>query len=136
MVQMGDVTRQDEGVYLPLVKMGNFTRDMTLASGSLVVMNVGFRPTYILFFASSAPSPAVSIGTSNNVDQERFLDSRHAETANTWAASGGVCISLITALGAQQSAEITTFDVGGFTLAWTKIGSPTGLASVGYIAYK
>ena len=49
--------------------------------------------------------------------------------------TGGVdqSISFRTALGVNQSAKVTTWGTDGFTLTWTKAGSPSGTMQISYL---
>ena len=115
---------------------GSFTRDMSLASGNQSVTGVGFIPSCILFLGGVAGTAAASIGFSDNVNSERFLDNRHAESANVWLSGAGSSISVVTGVGLQQFAVINSFDSDGFTLTWTKVGAITGSGVFSYLAYR
>jgi hypothetical protein len=114
-------------------KIVSFTRDLSTASGTQAVTGVGFQPTSILLFASAA-------GTGIATD---FVSVSGADSAKTSVA----IVSGVGAVGVFQlldtaiirlftdtttsniaTATLSSYDSDGFTLSWTKTGSPTGTA--------
>lgn len=53
-----------------------------------------------------------------------------------YQTSTSTLIVLNTAGSTDQNATIASYDADGFTLTWTKTGSPTGTATLLFICYK
>lgn len=116
-------------------KVGSLTRDMTAASGNVAYTGVGFKPKAI-----------VSTGGTNateNFMMAGFDDgtTRGAVASNPGGA--GTCqlnlsgIFIPSAAATSQTAVVASFDSDGFTLTWTKTGSPSaGTATVYFLALR
>jgi hypothetical protein len=110
--------------------IGNFTRDLTAATGSVQITGVGFKPRKITFFGRVNGTASSSNGISN--DTGNFSNSVTHDPAVGYE-DNTKCLAFTTAVGSYQTA-IATMGANGFTLEWTKTGTPTGTAIVGYIA--
>lgn len=120
---------------LPInVKVGSLTRNTTTASGTQAVTGVGFKPKVVLFLAADAGAgfPITSIGFDDTTTHADWLT-----TGSTFLVGGGTH-SIISGVDGSnfQSAAVTSFDTDGFTLTWTKTGSPTGTITVFYLALR
>ena len=113
-------------------KVGNLSRDLTAASGSQAVTGVGFQPSAILFFGAVNSGSAMSIGGGNAAAMGMIRDI----TGGNHAVNSIQAMGFVTSAGNQQSAVIASLDSDGFTLTWTKAGSPTGTAVINYIAFR
>ncbi len=113
------------------VKVGSFTREVSAASGNVSYTGIGFQPkALIIVFGSlnvyetgTGASIGFSDGTTNacmsvygNVGYSIF------STMINWTAEGST----------GQTAVVASFDSDGFTLAWTKLGSPGAATKTGY----
>lgn len=118
-----------------LYKSGNFSRDMTAASSSQSVTGVGFKPTFIIFIgAKSSSSTALSFGfDAGGANQTSIYGNG---TAGNFVDDPNASIRVDEGGGARQTADLSTFDSDGFTVSWTKTGSPSGTATVQYIAFR
>lgn len=118
-------------------KAGTFTRDMTAASGDVAYTGVGFTPTLIIFFGGTSSS---GIATYNGVDNGAVhycLLNYLTAGAGYSSTSTSQSIYLAETVNIVQRAYVKTFDSDGFTLTWTKDGSPSaGTANIFYIAFK
>ena len=117
-------------------KAGSFTRDMSSATGAVSYTGAGFTPKAIFFLANiNGASPAswgFTTGAGNNV----ALADDNADAASTYAIFVNKCIYVERGGGNNQNAAIGSFDGDGFTLAWTKTGSPTGTLTGMYVAMR
>lgn len=118
----------------PSFKAGSFTRDISTASGSQAVTGVGFKPRALLVFAVVDNTSQMSVGMADGTTDNSVAD-RNGVSANQYAASGNL-IELIVSGAAQYSGTLSSFDNDGFTISWTKTGSPTGTATCYYMAYR
>lgn len=101
-------------------KLISLTRAPGTSSGSVSYTGVGFTPTSIIFFG--APGGTTNVGFIGLVDSARSGASLYDLGAPTIA----VAAVAVGAVGALQSATVSSYDADGFTLAWTKTGSPGG----------
>lgn len=122
----------------PAFKAITTTRDISTASGNQGVTGVGFVPRAVaLFFGNAGASDAhasvgVDDGTSayalyNNAGGSAGafrIDTSHSLVYNT---SEGVT---------SYTGKITSLDADGFTIAWTKTGSPTGTMTITALCFR
>lgn len=104
-------------------KIININRDATAASGDVSYTGVGFMPTAMVItygisstynFGMGMVDSAKTVNTSSN-DATAFNIRHNPGYLVTAYPSGG-----------SQFAILKTWDADGFTLTWTKSGSPTG----------
>ena len=110
-------------------KVGSFTRDISLASGTQSVTGVGFKPKAVIFIGGSTGSGAWTIG--------------YADGTNSGALIFvGPTLSTTNALGIDQAGGNNyfggnpTLDTDGFTISWTKTGNPSGTYTFNYLALR
>ncbi len=108
-----------------------FTRDMTAASGDVSYTGVGFAPMALTTFCNNGTS-AFSFGMSGS-SKAGYCAYRDNLDVN---GAGGFLIDLDMSGGAYQYATVKTYDADGFTLTWVKGGSPTGTASLNFLAIR
>lgn len=116
-------------------KVGSFTRDMSVATGTQAVTGVGFQPRFIFGIASIAGGGTeMSIGFSN-ATTNGCAAWGHNVTANSWFRNGPFVVMYQTGaifyVGSVQS-----LDSDGFTMSWTKTGAKTGTVTVDYVAFR
>jgi len=116
------------GGHFPKFKTVSLTRDLSTATGTQAVTGVGFKPKAIVLVGGVQGSTGTaSIGISDGT-----IDGSWGN--NSGAGTGVMEVSATvgfqaTGAGAYQQVEISSFDADGFTLSWTKTGSPTGTAT-------
>lgn len=142
----GDVTISNAGVTTLassarlLSKIKTITRDLTAVTGTVAYTGVGFQPT------SMVAQGAVA-STTINVSAPYFLIFGMSDSSKTsmsislgagsFITNGTNFIELVDATGANsQVATISSYDADGFTLSWTKAGSPTGTATIYVLCYR
>ena len=113
------------------IKLGSFTRDMTAVGGAVAYTGVGFKPSAILFFGNIGGTYAQTIGIDNGTTKFCVYYSAADTTANTVSYSIAAYPS-----GAGQLGLISAIGADGFTITWTKDGSPTGTLQIFYIAFR
>lgn len=130
------ITVDDLGIALSLYKSGSLTRDMTVASGNVAYTGVGFKPKAIIFIAGDPTTAA------NNASVGFDDGATPASLANLNVVGAGqfftpaFSVYLLQAGSTLQTAVVLSFDADGFTLTWTKTGSPTGTMTVRYLALR
>ena len=99
------------------------SRDMTLASGSVAYTGIGFQPTSMVAIGCiNGSMPPLTVGIA---DSGRNAFSLNQYGASAIQAVGGL-LNITVSPGVYQAAAVASFDADGFTLTWTKAGSPTG----------
>lgn len=108
------------------LKIVTFTRVLSLASGAQSVTGVGFKPRLIVW-----QTALVGGGSFSSIGQSDGVTNSGVEDYQTGSQA------LVTYAGLQRDATanyqqfaLTSFDVDGFTIAWTKFGTPTATATV------
>jgi len=135
MVRVGDLTIQDQAVTLPIVFKGVFFRTMTDPSGTQAITGVGFKPKFVLFQANTNGGNAFSIGQDNG----SFRGSTYANDGNIATGMAGTTSSSLnihTGVSIYQRGLISSLDIDGFTITWTKLGSPTLTGEIHFSAFK
>ncbi|HAG50554.1 MAG TPA: hypothetical protein DCL42_04370 [Deltaproteobacteria bacterium] len=133
----------DEIAALPVlrVKVGQFSRDMTTASGTQAVTGVGFQPKGIILVANRKNQPDLSIGFDDGSKGAVLWDNRLDTTADTYtnyhdSGSHSGSIQIVQGSSNNYNGYISSFDTDGFTVTWTKNASPTGTLDVNYMAFE
>lgn len=115
-------------------KIGTFTRAMTAASGDVSYTGVGFQPNNILFLAHST-SGSISTGMDNGTS--RYAVTTWGTTVPYYSNTAYLSVSMIQSVTQLQTALVKSFDSDGFTLTWTRTGTPShGDGTVYYMAFK
>jgi len=117
------------------VKVGSFTRDLSTASGTQAITGVGFEPTAVMFFAIVDTTTQTSWGMDDGTISSANMDN-YGDTANTYRNDLGHSIWLRPNATNYSYAKITSLDSDGFTLTWVKNNSPTGTATIMYMAFR
>lgn len=130
----------DEGASSYRSAIGQFTRDLTTATGTQSITGLGFKPRQIYFFtcvleATGRASFGFTNGSSNLCNFDAFVTS-----ADTWQPSSARCIyndqGAVNFYRGSIDGTNGTMDVDGFTISWVKDGSPTGTLTVSYFAIR
>ncbi|GAJ01903.1 unnamed protein product, partial [marine sediment metagenome] len=109
----------------PLQSQGKAeTRVLTVASGDVAYTGYGFRPTALLIFAADTATGAASWGVASS--DKTYGLTRQLFDDNM--SHGTFIVYLAISSGNSQSAILKSFDADGFTLTWSKTGTPSGTA--------
>jgi len=113
-------------------KVISSTRDLAAASGDVAYTGVGFVPTAIVALSANLGS-TMSFGVCDSAKTEKSI----AQLSDGAGSSDvNALLQLSTGIGAQQSCIVKSFDADGFTLTWTKTGSPTGTVTLIFLCFK
>lgn len=117
------------------------TRNMTAAGGNVSYTGVGFQPTSIIVFyyiTDTKTSGWGMVDSSKNTGQFRMVgDTGNYRGNNDSAGGGGFFIFASTgAADVDQYAGLSSFDSDGFTLTWSKRGSPTGTLNLYFLCFR
>jgi len=113
------------------MKILPFTRLSDAASGDVAYTGVGFKPSYIIFIVNLPDSATGSIGFDNGTAHV-CIANEHLSSANLWYSTQSYSIYQIFSTTQLQAAVVKTCDADGFTLTWTKGGSPGSATINGY----
>ncbi len=115
-------------------KIGTFTRNISTASGTQAITGIGFVPTIVLFMGGRGQLQRASIG---------FDDATTAYSFNAYVLDNTVdtfnntqSLHVFTGLSDSYGGKINSMDADGFTIGWTKAGSPTGTLTAMYLAIR
>lgn len=115
--------------------VGSSNYNVATASGNHAVTGVGFQPTLLYIFADvGGASGCHSYGASDGTTDKVMLGL--GTTAPDQFDNDNAIANLRISSGNQASATLGSFDADGFTLAFTKTGTPTGTGKLNYIAIK
>lgn len=105
------------------------TRDTSAASGNVSYTGCGFQPTALVLVGSNNVTTSWSVGV---VDSARGAGNIFMYFAATTSYStAALRVDAPDVGGAHnQSAAVASYDPDGFTLTWTKTGTPTGTAGI------
>lgn len=114
---------------VPRVKASSLTRDAATASGNVAYTGVGFKPTAVVFLSIVDSTTRMSVGIDDATSSfgVPFLGTNFGESATN-------AIYQYVSAGNTHVGEIATMDADGFTITWTKAGTPTGVFTVYYLA--
>lgn len=95
------------------------TRERDAASGDVSYTGVGFRPKLILFNMNVNAEPVASFGSDDGTRRSSTIQ----RGSTNWYTDGNAIVAMNLGVDAQ-SAVVSSFDVDGFTLTWTKSNAP------------
>lgn len=111
--------------------VGTLTRDLTASSGDVEYSGVGFTPKVLICFAIKVSDTVLSSwGFTIAAGAGQGIANRGAGIG--FEQSSFIAITENGPVG--QTAALASFNASGFTLTWTKSGSPTGSIIVKYLA--
>ena len=107
--------------------VGNFTRNMETASGAQAITGIGYRSSLLFFLAvnSSGSDDEASFGYSN-VTTDECICTPTDTTAGPWTQTTAACVNIIKSSVNNYKGQISSVENDGFTMTWTRGGSPTG----------
>ena len=119
---------------MPQVKLGSTTRDLTTASGTQSITGIGFAPKIIFVTAAiNGGAAGHSMGWSNG-----SVHACHQVLGSSGFGTTAFCIYVTDdGTGASyQTATVSSVNNDGFTLSWSKTGTPSNTATVNYLAMR
>jgi hypothetical protein len=118
------------------IYVGTFTRAMDATGAPTDVSYTGlpFKPSALIIF-SSLGNASLSAGIADS--SHSYVQSVYGGATTYYDPNDSNCIWIIEQSGKEQKASLKTFDSNGFTLTWTKVGSPeSATAQNYYIAFR
>lgn len=110
---------------------GTFTRDISTTGSQEVNLSGAFQPKALLFLCSFT-SYGMSFGA---YDGTTASFGYAVGTTPTYSYGGTYCVVISDGTNTAYATP-NSLDSDGFTVTWTKANSPTGTATITYIAYK
>jgi hypothetical protein len=115
------------------VYVGSFDRDVSTATGTQAITGVGFTPTSIEVFAAIGGTVKASWGMSDGTTDKCIYQNNIGGT--DFISNQSQLIRVITVdISTMYTGTLDSFDADGFTISWTKAGSPTGDLTTNFIA--
>lgn len=114
-------------------KVGSFSRDMSVGSGTQAITGIGFAPKAVIFLGVKAGTVVASWGVNDGTNAAAFF--KIANTANYSYTFSSIFASVTTGVD-EYSGLITTLGADGYTITWTRTGTPTGDLQVLFLALR
>lgn len=114
-------------------KLGSFTRDTEVASGTQEVSGVGFTPKLIVFFMCQPGTNEASFGVDNGTDKRGMY---RREGGTTFGSVATYSILDDQSAGVGYQGYVSARNADGFTITWVRAGAPTGTITNIYIAFR
>lgn len=117
----------------PSVKVGYFTRDISLAAGTQDVTGLGFTPRWVMLMGAV---PGANIRASWGFSDLTSNTAQYDDTgtsADTYNYTNAHALMMRNTNATEAMASVSGIS-DGFRLTWTKSGSPTGTARIHYLA--
>lgn len=113
----------------PRFFVGTTTRSQGSATGTQAITGVGFKPRFIFATAHEAGTLEFSMGFSDGSTD--VVTPYHASSDN-WTTSSGF-ITIVQSGGNTYIGALDSFDDDGFTIGWTRTGTPSGTIILNYV---
>ena len=110
------------------------TRDLSAAGAptDVAYTGVGFVPTSIVALYGIDGGVLIGMGMSDSAKAGNNVDRDNAEATH----ANNYLICAITTGSNNQLAIVKTYDADGFTLTWTKSGTPTGTINMYFLCFR
>lgn len=119
------------GVYIPTgFKIVSFAHDLSL-TGTQAITGVGFTPRAVIFVAGNNDNK-FSVGFDTGVNSVCLLSYGN----NLYTRHIGHSIVYSDQTSTESMGYISSLDADGFTVTWSKTGSPTGNLGIGALCIK
>lgn len=116
------------------IKVVTFTRDISLASGTQAVTGVGFTPKGAIFNGCVDGSAGRAFWGVDDGTTKRVTIDANQVSAGTYQQDP-TSIYCVASSGNYAKANVQSWDSDGFTLNWTKTGTPTGTLTINAILF-
>lgn len=119
------------------VKASKFSKNLSDPSGPEKISGVGFAPSLVYFFcmgdgSNTLASLGTDLGDGQGSVYAQFTD---GTGASKWNGMVPNSINWVLSTGVSYKGHISSKHSDGFTITWTREGSPTGMNYCGFIAY-
>jgi len=106
--------------------------NVATASGDVSYAGIGFKLSYVLMLASVVNTSGMSVGMGNVAAPYCIYDK---PGGITWGPNTTLIVVFVT--GSDYiTGIIKSMDADGFTLTYTKVNNPTGMATLIWMAFR
>lgn len=119
----------------PQYKVILFTQNLSTTTGAVSTTGVGFRPKAAIFMGASGNTLASFNGVTDGTTQGCVYNQNGGGTGDVQGSNTSVMLFTTDGFTNISIAVLTSFDADGFTLTWTKTGSPTGTVSISVLCF-
>ena len=127
-----DASHLASGVGVTNVKTGNFSKNSADATADVAYTGIGFEPTGVIFFVPEHTTDEMSWGFDDGTSPKGII--HRGYTAAGTFLQGVFSIDPKQDGSNYMTGVIKSFDSDGFTVTYTKTGSPTGSFAGIYMA--
>jgi len=114
------------------IKIGSFTKNCADADqATSVITGVGFKAKAVIFFAYADDNNTLNTGLDDGITA---VGSAVIQGLTACTGQTNQSIRIHPSSGNNQVGHITTMGNDGFTVTWTKTGTPTSIATILYLA--
>ncbi len=121
-----------EALSTKAAKIITLTRVLSVASGTVAYVGVGFKPSAVQFTANASGVGYSSWGGGDDGVIHNCFNALLG--VSPFSAALQTTVSIVTGDNTAgtnyQVAAISSMDTDGFTLSWTKVGTPTATANI------
>ena len=131
------VINESDGNKIPTERIfvGIGSRDLSLATGDQIITGVGFKPKGIMINGGGLANAGTgSWGFSDSTNDSATYDD-HNTTPNAYGNTANLLFFKIDGSN-NNIAVLKSFDSDGFTITWTKTGSPTGINGYSFVVFR
>ena len=120
------------------IKVDHFSQNLTgITTGvTTAVTGVGFKPSCVHFFAQVSPTYTTSWGFDDGTTRKSIWDASGSSGAGNYSISTTRSIWNEKTGSDWANGYIQSMDSDGFTIYWTKGGSPTGNCAIPFCAFR
>jgi tartrate dehydratase beta subunit/fumarate hydratase class I family protein len=116
--------------------IGQFTRDMALASGTQSIAGLPFKPSMIYFYGADAGATGIMcLGSAQDGGNVGGMFDNENVTAGSYNFSGSD-LQFQTTGAIQYTGNVTAYNSDGFDIAWVRAGAPTGTLVINFHAFR
>lgn len=117
--------------------VGSFTYDISTASGTQAITGVGFTPVAVIFIGSVNLIAGQATWGFDTLTGRQGMYDNFVRTADSYGLDSLKSIVVMnTGVPVYVEGQISAFGADGFTITWTKTGSPTGTLTCRYLAFR
>lgn len=125
------VTAEETFVPAATSKLISFTRLLTSDNGEQEITGVGFAPRLIVFLAGVVGGGSMgSLGVATEDGESQLINQ------DGLSISGSASVIVVGTAAAYAYCTITSLNADGFTLDWSKSGSPSGTAQITAVCFR
>ncbi len=124
------VTEPEASTPVATVSIVSLARLMSASAGQQVITGVGFRPRAVMVLSGLLGGGTMgSVGVATASASGNYVNQDGLSIA-------GSALAVVGSAAAYSLAALASLDADGFTIDWTKVGSPTGTAQLTALCFR